>query len=110
LATRRRHGKDTHVTINQQPLTPARWRRLAPQIRTELRQVLGGKPAILNRPVLDLARDLCARDAYGLAFDLYQALDGQPPAEYRSCGFGLLMTLKELMGEDPAEIGATILV
>ena len=39
------------------------WRRLPPALRAELRQVLGSKQAILNRPVLDVARALCARDA-----------------------------------------------
>jgi hypothetical protein len=37
------------MTINEQPLTPARWRRLPPELRAELRQVLGSKHAILNR-------------------------------------------------------------
>lgn len=34
------------MTINQVPLTPARWRRLAPALRAELRQVLGRTRAI----------------------------------------------------------------
>jgi len=35
--------------MNQQPLTPAHWRRQHPALRTELYQALGGKAAILNR-------------------------------------------------------------
>jgi hypothetical protein len=97
------------MTINDIPLTPARWRRLPPEIRVELRQVLG-KPAIIGHQVLDVARDLCARDAYLLAWHLYQGLNGQPFSPYLSCGLGLLMDLRNYMGEDPAEIGATILV
>jgi hypothetical protein len=96
--------------VNEQPLTPTPWRRLHPQLRTELRQILGGKQAILNRPVLDIARMLCAREAYLLAWHLYQGLDGQPFTPYQSCGLGLLMDLRSFMGEDPAEIGATILL
>ena len=37
------------MTINQLPLTPARWRRLHPAFRVALRQALGSKHAILNR-------------------------------------------------------------
>lgn len=98
------------MTINQLPLTPARWRRLDPALCTELLQVLGPKAAILNHQVLDVARALCAQGAYLLAWHLYQQLDGQPFMPYRGCGLGLLMSLRELMGEDPAEIGATLLV
>jgi hypothetical protein len=96
--------------LNAHPLTPARWRRLHPEIRAELRQVLGGTSAILHLPVLDVARDLCARGAYELAWHLYQGLDGQPFTPYAGCGLGLLMDLRGWMGEDPAEIGATILL
>ncbi|HEX9872179.1 MAG TPA: hypothetical protein VGC99_27000 [Candidatus Tectomicrobia bacterium] len=88
------------MTINQLPLTPARWRCLAPELRTELRQVLGSKQAILNRPVLDVARALCARDASLLAWHLYQGLDGQPFTPYQGCGLGLTMDLRAAMGED----------
>ncbi|HEX9869589.1 MAG TPA: hypothetical protein VGC99_13535 [Candidatus Tectomicrobia bacterium] len=98
------------MTINRIRLTEARWRRLAPELRAMLRQVLGGKPAIINRPVLDIARALCAHGAYELAFALYQHLDGQPPTPYAGCGLGLLMDLRSFMGEDPAEIGSTILL
>jgi hypothetical protein len=98
------------MQINELPLTPTRWRRLAPALRAALRQVLGGKPAIIGRPVLDIARALCARDAYELAWQLYQDLDGEPLTPYQGCGLGLLMSLRDRMGEDPAELGATILL
>jgi hypothetical protein len=100
----------TTMTINEQPLTPARWRRLAPELRAELRQVLGTKARILNRPVLDVAKDLCARDAYLLALGVYAALQGEPPPEAEPCGLGVILRCQDLMGEAPAEIGATLLV
>jgi hypothetical protein len=89
------------MTINRIPLTEARWRCLHPNLRAELRQALGGKSAILNRPVLDVARNLCARSAHGLALALYEALQGDPPPEYQGCGLGRLMDLRAFMGEDP---------
>ena len=98
------------MMINEPPLTPARWRCLHPHLRTELRQILGGKQAILNRPVLDIAGMLCAREAYLLAWHLYQGLDGQPFTPYQGCGLGLLMDLRSFMGENPTETGATILL
>jgi hypothetical protein len=98
------------MVVNEPPLTPARWRRLHPQLRTELRQVLGGEQAILNRPALDIAQMLCAREACLLAWHLYQGLDAQPFTPYQGCGLGLLMDLRSFMREDPAEIGATILL
>ena len=98
------------MTINRHPLTPACWRRLHPELRAELRQVLGPQAGILGHPVLDVARDLCHRGAYELAWHLYQGLDGEPFTPYAGCGLGLLMDLRNFMGEDPAEIGATILV
>jgi hypothetical protein len=73
------------MTINEQPLTPARWRRLHPHLRTELRQVLGPQAGILGRPVLEIARMLCARDAYLLAWHLCQGLDGQPHSPHQGC-------------------------
>jgi hypothetical protein len=100
------------MTLNQLPLTAACWRHLALVLRAALHQALGGTRAIINRPVLDVAQALClcARGAYGLAFALYQGFDGQPPASYEGCGLGLLMSLGECTGENPAAIGATILV
>jgi hypothetical protein len=88
------------MTINQLLLTPARWRRLHSALRTELRQVLGPQAGILNRTVLDLARDLCAHDASVLAWHLYQGLDGEPFTPYAGCGLGLSMDLRRCMGED----------
>jgi hypothetical protein len=88
------------MTINQLPLTPARWRRLAPDLRAELRQVLGPQAGILHRPVLDVARDLIARDASLLAWHLYQGLNGQPFTPYQGCGLGLTMDLRARMGEE----------
>jgi len=43
-----------------------------------------------------------------VALALYQALEGQPPIPYQGCGLGLLMHLRELMGEDPAPIAETL--
>jgi hypothetical protein len=94
-------AEGTHpMTINDHPLTPYRWRRLDPQLRAELRQVLGNNAAILHRPVLDVARALCAHDAALLAWHLYQGLAGEPFTPYRGCGLGLTMDLRRLMGED----------
>ncbi|HEX9869592.1 MAG TPA: hypothetical protein VGC99_13550 [Candidatus Tectomicrobia bacterium] len=89
------------MTINQLPLTAARWRRLHPELRAELRQALGGKSAIIDRQVLDVARALYAHSAHGLALALYEALQGEPLAEYQGCGLGRLMDLRAFMGEDP---------
>ena len=88
------------MTINQLPLTLARWRRLAPKLRAELRQVLGPKASILNRQVLDLARELCAHDASLLAWHLYQGLAGEPFTPYQGCGLGLSMDLRRFLGKD----------
>jgi hypothetical protein len=63
-------------TLNAVILTKARWRRLHPELRTTLRQILGGKSAIINRKVLDIAKDLCTRDAYRLALTFYASVDG----------------------------------
>lgn len=88
------------MMINQLPLPPTRWRRLHPQLRAELRQVLGEKAAIINRQVLDVAKDLIARDASLLAWHLYQEIDGQPFTSYQGCGLGLTMDLRAAMAED----------
>jgi hypothetical protein len=78
-----------------------------PALRARLRRRLGGKASILNRPVLGIAKVLCQLGAYDLAFDLYRALQGEPLEPYQGCGLGLLMNLRELMGEaegpDPGE-------
>jgi hypothetical protein len=37
------------MTINDHPFTPARWRRLHPELRQDLRRVLGRTSAILGR-------------------------------------------------------------
>lgn len=76
------------MTINESPLTPTPWRRLHPALRVELRQVLGGKATILGQPIIALARALCARDAYLLAWPLYQQLDGQPFKPYQAAAWG----------------------
>jgi hypothetical protein len=86
------------LPINQQPLTPARWRRLPSELCAELRQVLGGTQAIINRQVLDVAKALCARGAHGVALDLYDALNGEPPPY--ECGLGRTLRRRALMGED----------
>ena len=82
-------------------LTPARWRRLDPALRRELRQALGGKAALIGRQVLEVARDLCRHHADGLALDLYRALHGDPSPPYE-CGLGAMVTLRcHYMGEVP---------
>jgi hypothetical protein len=88
------------MTINQLPLTPVRWRRLHPHLRAELLHALGGKAAIIGRPVLDVTNDLCARSGHGLALALYDGLRGDPPPEYEECGSGAMMRLLALLGED----------
>jgi hypothetical protein len=92
------------MTINDIPLTAYCWRRLPAPLRVELRQILGGKAAILNRPVLDVARALCVRDASWLALGVYAALHGDPPPEAEPCGLGAMLRLQEWMGEDRAPI------
>jgi hypothetical protein len=89
------------MQINQLPLTPARWRRLPPELRAELRQVLGPQAGIIGRPVLAIARNLCGRGAYELAWQLYQGLDGEPFTPYAGCGLGLLVNVRDRLGEDP---------
>ena len=103
-------SETTTADLNTLIITTARWRRLATELRTELGQVLGGKAAILNRLILDVPQALCAHDAYVFDWHLYQGLDGQAYSPYQGCGLGLLMDLRRLMGENPAEIGETILV
>jgi hypothetical protein len=98
------------VTLNITPITEAMWRQLPAELRARLRRRLGRKTAVLDHQVLDVAKALCHRAAYELAFDLYQALDGQPLIPYQGCGLGLLMNLRELMGEDPAPIGEMLLI
>jgi len=98
------------MTINTLSITEYRWRRLGPELRARLRQAMGGKCGITGRQVLDITRDLCGRGAYDLVFHLYQALDGQPAIPYQGCGLGLLMNLRECMGEDPAPIGETLVL
>lgn len=94
------------MRFNATMMTEALWRQLPPALRAQLRRRLGRKASILNRPVLNLARALCDRGAYEIALALYDALDGQPDAEY-GCGFGMLWALRERMGEgegpDPTE-------
>jgi hypothetical protein len=88
------------MNLNNMTITQTIWRRLHPQLRTELRQVLGPQASIIDRPVLDVARALCAHDAALLAWHLYQGLDGQPFTPYQGCGLGLTMDLRRCMGED----------
>jgi hypothetical protein len=98
------------ISLNTIHLTAAHWRQLPPALRAQLRRRLGRKATIVNREVLDVARALCERGAYDLAFDLYRGLCGDPKVPYQGCGFGLLMNLRELMGEDPAPIGETLVI
>ena len=102
----RRHGHSLNLTT----VTEARWRELPAELRQDLCRVLKRKSAVVGRQVLDVASALSEHGAYGLAFDLYQVLDGQPLMPYQGCGFGLMMNLKGLMGErDPNPTG-TILI
>jgi hypothetical protein len=63
----------TAISLNTTPLTEAHWRQLPPALRARLRRRLGGKAAILNRPVLNIAQALCERGDFDLTFDLYRA-------------------------------------
>jgi hypothetical protein len=98
------------MSLNTTLMTEATWRELPAELRAALRRVLKQKSAIVGRQVLDIAQALCERGAYGLAFDLYQFLDGQPLVPYQGCGFGLMMNLKELMGERGPDPAGTILI
>jgi hypothetical protein len=99
------------MTLNATPLTEAYWRQPPPALRAQLRRRLGGKAGMLNRPVLNIARALCERGNYSLAFDLYRALHGEPLDPYQGCGLGLLMNLRELMGEaEGPDPGNTLLL
>jgi hypothetical protein len=91
-------------------VTEAHWRQLPPALRAQLRRRLGRKASLLNRQVLTIAQALCERGDYSLAFDLYRGLRGEPLDPYQGCGFGLLMNLRELMGEDAAAMGETLLL
>jgi hypothetical protein len=102
----RRHGHSLNRTIVTEDL----WRELPAELHLVLRRVLKRKSAIVGRQVLDIAQALCERGAYGLAFDFYQVLDGQPLIPYQGCDFGLMMNLKELMGERGPDPVGTILV
>jgi hypothetical protein len=84
-------------------------RELPAEFRKGLHRALGRKSAIVDHEVLDGAQALCERGAYGLAFDFYQILDGQPLIPYQGCGFGLMMNLKELMDERDLDPTGTIL-
>lgn len=97
------------MTINEQPLTPSRWRRLHPHLRTELRQILGGTQAILNRPVLDVTSALCEHGRPDVALAFYDALTGQPGAIY-GCGVGAMWAPKQYMDEQGPDPTRTILV
>jgi hypothetical protein len=48
------------------------------------------------------------RGADDLAWALDQALEGQPVIPYQGCGLGLLVHVREGIGEDPAPIGETL--
>jgi hypothetical protein len=95
---------------NDMILTEAHWRELPAELRVALRRALERKSNMIDHTVLDVASALRERGAYGLAFDLYQILDGQPLMPYQGCGFGLMMNLKALMGERDPDPTGTILV
>jgi hypothetical protein len=105
---------DGHVEeypcLSTPPASPRPTGASSPRPCARLRRRLGRKASMLNRPVLNLARALCERGAYALAFDFYRGLRGDPLVPYQGCGFGLLMNLRELMGEYPAPIGETLVI
>jgi hypothetical protein len=98
------------MSLNEMAITEAHWRQLPPPLRAQLRRRLGGKAGILNHQVLNIAQALCQRGDYDLAFDLYRALRGEPIVPYQGCGLGLLMNLRELMGEEAAAMGETLVI
>jgi hypothetical protein len=87
------------INFNTTPITEAHWRQLPRALRAQPRRRLGGKASILNHQVHNIASALCERGAYDLAFDLYRGLRRDPLVPYQGCGLGLLMNLRELMGE-----------
>jgi hypothetical protein len=87
---------DLNTTVITEPL----WRQLPVALRAQLRRRLGGKPAIVDHQVLDVARVLCAAGADALALALYDTLEGDPTPVY-GCWFGAMWSLRTCMGEDP---------
>jgi hypothetical protein len=96
--------------VNDMIISDTVWRELPPELRAALRRTLKRKSAIFGRQVLAIARDLCHRGAYELVLMLYDGLDGIPPTLYKGCGLGLFMSVRAVMGEDPAPIGDTIVM
>jgi hypothetical protein len=41
---------------------------------------------------------------------LYDALAGEPLGPYQGCGFGMLWSLRQRMGENPAAVGETLVI
>jgi hypothetical protein len=97
------------VSLNTTVIVEPLWRQLPIALRAQLRRRLGGKAAIVNHQVLDVARALCAAGADDLALALYDALEGEPMPVY-GCGFGAMWSLRRRMGEDPATIGDTLML
>jgi hypothetical protein len=97
------------MSLNTTVITEALWRQLPMALRARLRRRLGGKAAIVDHQVLDVARALCAAGADDLALALYDALEGDPRPVY-GCGFGAMWSLRLRMGEDPATIGDTLML
>jgi hypothetical protein len=104
-----RHGPEPHASLLRRvslaPSTP-----LVTARRTQLHRRLGRKAAIVNHQVLDVATALCAAGAYDVARAMYEALRGDPPAEYEGCVLGVLVDLRGFMGEDPEPIGETLVI
>jgi hypothetical protein len=98
------------MSLNTTVITEPLWRQLPVALRAQLRRRLGGKAAMVDHQVLDVARALCAAGAYDIALALYDALEGEPLAPYEGCGFGMLWSLRTRMGEDPAAIADTLVL
>jgi hypothetical protein len=97
------------MSLNTTIITEPLWRQLPVGLRAQLRRRLGGKAAIINHQVLDVAKALCAAGADDLALALYDTLEGDPMPVY-GCGFGAMWSLRQRMGEDPVTIGDTLVL
>jgi hypothetical protein len=98
------------MSLNTTVITEALWHQLPLPLRAQLRRRLGRKAAIVDHQVLDVTKALCAAGADGLALALYDALEGEPLGPYQGCGFGMLWSLRQRMGEAGPDPTGTMLL